>query len=144
MGHVAFRIEPAVKAHFRPLASRDGLELGHAAKAHDVGPEPVRNLEVPHVEDHMVDAARRLGLAQGRGSVVGHGSSMIVELRSTARLPGTARALYGTWPRIAPEGRSRGAIFARRFSRARNGRPTEWRWCRGASPRSSGSRRPTP
>src|SRR3989442_8775755 len=28
--------------------------------------------------------------------------SMIVELRSTARLPGTARALYGTWPRIAP------------------------------------------
>src|SRR2546422_10785191 len=28
--------------------------------------------------------------------------SMIVELRSPARLPGTARALYGTWPRIAP------------------------------------------
>src|SRR3989441_2270632 len=48
MGHVAFRIEPAVKAHFRPLASRDGLELGHAAKTHDVGPEPVRNLEVSH------------------------------------------------------------------------------------------------
>src|SRR6266508_84655 len=83
MGHIAFRIEPAVKAHLGPLTSRDGLELGHAAKAHDVGPEPVRSLEVPHVEDHMVDAARRLGVAQGWGCIVAHGARLIVELRSS-------------------------------------------------------------
>src|SRR6266511_537079 len=126
MGHIAFRIEPAVKAHLGPLTSRDGLELGHAAKAHDVGPEPVRNLEVPHVEDHMVDAARRLGVAQGWGCIVAHGALLIVELRSTAaRLPGTHEHCTAPEPELH---RPRGPgtrFFAGRFSRARTGCPTD-------------------
>src|SRR5712691_8364271 len=62
MRHVPLRVEAAVEAHLGPLAPRDGLELGHASEADDLGPEPMRGFQVPYVEDEVIDAARRLGL----------------------------------------------------------------------------------
>jgi hypothetical protein len=60
MRYVTLRVEPAVEPHFRALASGNGLELGDTAKADDIGPEFVRDLEVAHVEHQVVDAARWL------------------------------------------------------------------------------------
>src|ERR1700730_10250923 len=66
MGHVALRVEPAVEAHLRPLAARYRLELGHAAEADDLGPEPMRHFQVPHVQDEVIDSTRRLSLRSWR------------------------------------------------------------------------------
>src|SRR3989442_15174744 len=69
VGHTAMGVEAAVEAHLRPPPSGDLLELGDAPEAHDLGPEPVRDLEVAHVEDHVVDPARWLGVRRRCGCV---------------------------------------------------------------------------
>src|SRR3989449_8913194 len=75
MGHVPVRVDAAVEAHLRPPPPGNGFQFGDAPKADDLGPEPVRDLEVAHVEDHVVDAAWRLGVGRWRGDVrvVQHG-----------------------------------------------------------------------
>jgi anaerobic selenocysteine-containing dehydrogenase len=72
MGDVPLGVDAAVEAHLGPLPVGSGLQLGHAAEAQDLRPESVRDLEVPHVEDQVVDAAR--GLGPGRRVAGRHGS----------------------------------------------------------------------
>src|SRR5438876_1232122 len=75
MGQIALRVEATVEAHLGTLASGNRLELRDTAKADDLGPEPVRDLEVSNVEDHVIDAAWRQRLTRSHGrSVVGHGA----------------------------------------------------------------------
>src|SRR5207253_4299941 len=60
--------DPAVRIHAAVEAHLEGpiLELGHLAEADDLGPELVRDLEVTHVEDEVVDAAGRDGAVTHR------------------------------------------------------------------------------
>src|SRR2546430_17631894 len=73
MGHVPVRVDAAVEAHLRASPLGNGFQLGDAPKADDLGPEPVRDLEAAHVEDHVVDGARRRAVGWrgggGRGIV---------------------------------------------------------------------------
>src|SRR5206468_5988116 len=164
VGHVTLGVEPAVEAHLGALATGDRLELGDTLEADDLGPELVRNLDVPDVQHHVIDTPGRL-------SSVGHGVLSLsprlggeapAPRRPAARTPMIAKPVAGhsnssarpcTSPRdgYATCAEARMAMFSR-CSRSRTpagaaraapgtGRSSPRR---GSSPRNRGSpRRPT-